>query len=151
MTPRNVVLTFGMLGLMTVAAVGQPTNNAAVGQPTINKVPASVRTSPVNAKESYSQYCAVCHGTSGKGDGPAAVALKKAPADLTQLARKNGGNFPDARISRYIAGEETVDAHGTRDMPVWGQIFHSIDAQNKTVDDLRVYNLVNYLKSLQVK
>ena len=78
MTSRNVVATFGMLSLMTIAAIGQPT---------INRVPPSVRTSPVDAKESYGQYCAVCHGTSGKGDGPAAVALKKAPTDLTQLAK----------------------------------------------------------------
>jgi cytochrome c553 len=39
----------------------------------------------------YESLCAVCHGTSGKGDGPAAPALETRPADLTRLAAKNGG------------------------------------------------------------
>jgi len=145
MTPhniaRNILAPLGLAGLMTLGALAQPT---------INKVPPSVITSPVDAKGSYTQYCAVCHGTLGKGDGPAAVALKKAPADLTRLAKKNGGKYPETRVSRYITGEETVAAHGTRDMPVWSQIFHSMDAQNKIKDDLRVYNLVAYIKTLQV-
>ncbi len=31
----------------------------------------------------YEQHCAVCHGVSGYGDGPAAAGLAKKPADLT--------------------------------------------------------------------
>lgn len=142
MTLRKVVAALGIFGLAAVAALGQTT---------IKKVPVSVRTSPVDAKASYTEYCAVCHGPAGRGDGPAAVALKKAPTDLTQLTKKNAGKFPDAKVSHYIAGEETVAAHGTRDMPVWGTVFHSIDAQDKTIDDLRVYNLVEYIKTMQVE
>ncbi len=137
-----VVAFLGIIGMMAVGGFAQPT---------IKKVPPSVVTSPVDAKASYDAYCAVCHGKAGKGDGPAAVALKKAPTDLTQLTKKNGGKFPDARLSQYISGQETVAAHGTRDMPVWGVIFHSIDAQDKIKDDLRVHNLVNYIQTLQVE
>lgn len=142
MTLRSVVAFLGILGL---AGIG------LLAQPTIKKVPPSVVTSPADAKASYNQYCAVCHGAAGKGDGPAAVALKKAPTDLTQLTKKNGGKFPDARVSHYISGQETVAAHGTRDMPVWGQVFHSVDAQSRMIDDLRVHNLTEYVKSLQIE
>lgn len=142
MTIPKLLVSLGIAGLMAMGALAQPT---------IKKVPPSVVTSPADARESYNQYCAVCHGTTGKGDGPAAVALKKAPTDLTQLAKKNGGKFPEAKVSHYISGQETVAAHGTRDMPIWGQIFHSIDAQDKMKDDLRVHNLVTYVQSLQVE
>lgn len=98
----------------------------------------------------FNEYCAVCHGKSGKGDGPAARALNPAPTDLTRLAAKNQGKFPDLKIASYIRGEETVAAHGTRDMPIWGKLFASID-NNKSVDQLRITNLSNYVKTLQEK
>jgi hypothetical protein len=59
--------------------------------------------------------------------------------------------FPDARIIQFINGTETVAAHGTRDMPIWGQAFHSLDRQDKGLDQLRISNLVDYLKSIQAK
>jgi mono/diheme cytochrome c family protein len=98
----------------------------------------------------FTEYCAVCHGPLGKGDGPAASALKKTPADLTQLTAKNGGKFPELRIAQYISGDETVASHGTRDMPIWGSIFHST-GEGSAVDQLRIHNLSDYVKTLQAK
>jgi len=129
-----------MLGL---AATG------AVAQPKIEKVPVAY-TSPASGQAMFNEYCAVCHGTSGKGDGPAASALKKAPANLTQLAAKNGGKFPADVVSHYIAGSETVASHGTRDMPIWGSVFHSME-NNPSLDQLRISNLTDYVKTLQAK
>ena len=63
--------------------------------------------------ELYGELCAVCHGKSGKGDGPAAGALKKSTPDLTVLASNNGGIFP-ARICRrhhYRQGFNPVTRH----------------------------------------
>jgi putative copper resistance protein D len=34
--------------------------------------------------ELYGQYCVVCHGVGGKGDGPGAAGLPKPPANLTE-------------------------------------------------------------------
>lgn len=34
-------------------------------------------------KKLYGQFCATCHGQSGKGDGPAAAALNPKPRDHT--------------------------------------------------------------------
>jgi hypothetical protein len=53
----------------------------------------------------YIAYCASCHGQDGRGNGPAAPALKTHPTDLTLLAAKNDGKFPDAHIAAIIKGD----------------------------------------------
>ncbi|MGD1095557.1 MAG: c-type cytochrome [Bryobacteraceae bacterium] len=119
-------------------------------QTKINKVE-PIAVSPADGKGMFMEYCAVCHGPEGKGNGPAASALKKAPADLTQLAaHSSDGNFPAVHVSRYIAGDDTVLAHGTRDMPIWGDVFKSM-AGGRTATLMRVSNLTDYVKSIQAK
>ena len=97
----------------------------------------------------FHEYCAVCHGTEGRGDGPAMDALKKRPADLTQLARKNDGKFPEIQVMNFITGYDVVAAHGTRDMPVWGELFRSLDPDHQGIAEIRVHVLVEYIKTLQ--
>jgi len=106
-------------------------------------------TSPNSGKGVFGEYCAACHGTDGQGNGPAATALKKRPADLTQLSLKNGGVFPEIRVTKFIKGYDELAAHGTRDMPVWGYVLGSLSSQNPAVVDQRVADLVRYLKSIQ--
>lgn len=120
----------------------------AVHAQQIQKVPVQP-TSPVSGKAMFTEYCAVCHGNGGRGDGPAAAALKKRPADLTQLSRKNNGAFPDSHVLAFITGDEAVAAHGTRDMPMWGMLFRSLNPNETGIPNLRVRNLADYLKSLQ--
>jgi mono/diheme cytochrome c family protein len=99
----------------------------------------------------YKAYCAVCHGSDAKGNGPLAKWLRTAPADLTRLASRNGGAFPLARVRRVISGAESVSAgHGTREMPVWGPIFSQID-RDQDLGRVRIDNLAQYLESLQTK
>ena len=102
----------------------------------------------------YQQYCASCHGRDGKGGGAMADLLRVAPADLTQLSKKNGGQFPFWRIYGTIDGREAVMAHGTRTMPVWGAHFLT-EAGGQPLDEQqvigRILALVYYLESLQVK
>ena len=86
------------------------------------------------------------HGKEGKGNGPAASALAKVPADLTRISARNGGTFPEVRVRRYIEGLDEVAAHGTRDMPMWGDLFRSL---NRDTAQIRVAALADYLKSLQ--
>ena len=97
----------------------------------------------------FHEYCAVCHGDAAKGNGPAADALKKAPADLTQIARKNGGNFPEVKVTRIIEGDDTIAAHGNRAMPTWGQVFRSLGSRD--TETLRVNALMRYVEDLQAK
>jgi hypothetical protein len=72
----------------------------------------------------FSAYSAACHGSKGKGDGPVAAVLKAKVPDLTLLAAKNSGQFPAVRLRKVIAGDEVVASHGSREMPIWGTIFH---------------------------
>ena len=121
---------------------------AALAAQEIKKVP--IQSTPVaSGKEMFNTYCAVCHGTAGKGDGPAAAALKKRPADLTLLARKNNGAFPDVHVMNFITGDDVVVAHGSRDMPIWGDLFRYLSPNDQAVVKLRVSNLADYVKSLQ--
>jgi mono/diheme cytochrome c family protein len=100
--------------------------------------------------ESFRFYCASCHGITGKGDGPAANALKTRPPDLTSLARQNGGTFPRDRIRSIVMGSAgPLDAHGSRDMPVWGVVFWALDASAPPVR-LRIDTIVAHIESLQV-
>jgi mono/diheme cytochrome c family protein len=105
-------------------------------------------------RPAYEQYCAVCHGREGKGDGGAASVLTVKPADLTQLSKKNNGTFPFWRVYGVIDGREEVKGHGTREMPIWGQEFRmqagsSAMAQSQVRG--RILELVYYLESIQVK
>lgn len=96
----------------------------------------------------YRGYCASCHGTEGKGDGPVAPALNSKMPDLTTIAQRNGGIFPGARVNKIISGDEIILAHGTREMPVWGPIFHQVE-EDRDYGEVRLQNLTNYLKSVQ--
>jgi mono/diheme cytochrome c family protein len=117
----------------------------------IKKVPpASTRGG--DGKEMFATYCAACHGKDAKGDGPAATALKKKPADLTVLAAHNKGVFPAQEVFRYSKGVDQISAHGSRDMPVWGDMFRGMQSPDDTaMVDIRVNVLSEYLKSLQSK
>ena len=74
-------------------------------------------------KKQYMQYCATCHGPSGNGtDGAASRLFTKPPTNLTLLAKNNGGKFPMMEVIGIVRGDQPIAAHGSREMPVWGQI-----------------------------
>ncbi len=114
--------------------------------PTLKREPAPV-TSAISGGEMYHAYCAACHGSQAKGNGPAAPALKAAPTDLTMLAKQHGGEFPAADFEQVLTGQHTLAAHGDSEMPVWGQVFKRMPG-NET---LRIYNLSKFIESLQAK
>jgi mono/diheme cytochrome c family protein len=99
--------------------------------------------------EMYKTWCASCHGTTGKGDGPAASDLKTHPSDLTLLAKKNGGKFPTEKVRNYIEGSATAPAHGSREMPVWGTFFRQIGDDRAAT--YRIVTLASFVESMQVK
>lgn len=75
------------------------------------------------AQKMYAKYCASCHGVSAAGDGPVSRDLKVKVPDLTVLKRNNRGTYPLNRVMSAIDGSRSVRAHGSRDMPVWGEVF----------------------------
>jgi len=110
----------------------------------------SVKPTPMTSgQEMFMNYCATCHGPGGKGDGPAASALKKPPADLTQLARKHDGKFPDAYVAAKLVNVEQP-VHGSKEMPVWGPVLSSV-SRGTAETQLRVSNIVAYIGSIQAK
>lgn len=103
----------------------------------------------------YLNSCAACHGTRGKGNGPLAETLRVPPSDLTQLEKKNGGEFPYFRVYAVIDGRFVVPGHGGRDMPVWGRQFLGEDVLvygpngGEIVTQERIHELAGYIQTLQ--
>jgi len=118
-------------------------------------VPATDDNFPLNyvpsGRAMFEQYCANCHGALAKGDGPMAIALKVPPPDLTQLAHRRGGKFPDEYVRAVLefGPGPSHFSHGSADMPAWGPLFRYYDKQNERVVQQRIRNLTNYLASLQ--
>lgn len=106
---------------------------------------------PVSGAEMFKEYCAVCHGPEGKGDGPAATALKVPPPDLTTLAQRHDGKFPDDYVANVLRNGVKAPAHGSSEMPVWGPLFLTMNRMDDTQVKLRISNLTNYIKSIQKK
>lgn len=98
-----------VLRILAGAAIAVLVAPAALAQPKVDL-----------GKREYDSRCAVCHGAAGRGDGPYAALVTTRVADLSQLARRNGGVFPFARVYESIDGTAGIAAHGPRDMPIWG-------------------------------
>ncbi len=99
----------------------------------------------------FKSYCAVCHGVDGKGNGPAATAMKTPPTDLTALAKGAGGQYPASHVAAVIRGQAITPSHGSQDMPVWGPLFSSISQGHEAQVQQRITNLVNHIETLQAK
>ncbi len=134
-----VVVTLGVLA----AAQAEPKTE-------IKHVPIKP-TSPASGQEMYKNYCASCHGVEGKGNGPAAEALKVPPPDLTTLSQKNAGKYPAMKVAAILRGEEVFASHGSKGMPIWGNLFWSMSGGHAAEVQQRIANLNDYLESLQKK
>ena len=113
---------------------------------------AGIRAQPYSGSADYQVYCVSCHGAEGRGDGMIAKSLKKLPADLTRIAQRNGGVFPNDKVARAIDGHQPTSTHGPSDMPAWGEVLAksstSPGAENTAA---RIGALVKYLQTLQAK
>jgi mono/diheme cytochrome c family protein len=115
-------------------------------------VDAPVQAQTYSGGGDYQVYCASCHGSEARGDGVIAKSLKKRPADLTRLSRRNNGLFPEQRVFATIDGRQPDSAHSASDMPAWADVFAkssgSAGADNAAA---RIDALVKYLQTLQEK
>ncbi len=97
----------------------------------------------------FKTWCATCHGLTAQGNGPLAPMMKHPVPDLTQIATRNGGVFPSARIRRIVDGRD-VPSHGERDMPVWGTAFRtSKEGLTEAAASARIDAIVGYLEGIQ--
>ena len=108
-------------------------------------------------KFEYMNSCATCHGDNGKGNGPVAELLNAAPADLTQLQKKNGGVFPVSATYSMIEGSADIRAHGSREMPAWGARYRERVANDPEMGliaaeqypRMRILALIEYISQIQ--
>ncbi|MBZ5702459.1 MAG: c-type cytochrome [Acidobacteriia bacterium] len=149
----------GFLGLLiftvlALAAWSQQPSTETPPQKIIKKVPIKP-TAADSGEEMYKEYCAVCHGKQGKGDGPAASELKAPPPDLTMLTRDHEGKYPAERVAAVLrfGTEKPAPAHGTLEMPIWGRLLATspVHGTNAAMVQLRIRNLTEYIETLQVK
>lgn len=104
----------------------------------------------------FRHACAVCHGLGGSGESVMTTLnlLTVRPMDLRQLSKKHQGQFPFWQVYRIIDGRQEVKGHGTRDMPIWGEVFSQQEG-GKLVDESRaigrILALVYYIQSIQEK
>jgi len=92
-------------------------------------------------KEWFRAYCASCHGEDAKGSGPVARELKEPPPDLTTLAKRNNGKFPEDYLKKVLVHGVAAPAHGSSEMPIWGPAFAGVNTRE----------LTQYLESVQTK
>jgi len=106
----------------------------------------------MSGKELYGRFCASCHGTTGRGDGPVAGAFKVEVPDLTLIARRAQGVYPRDRIAKIIDGRYILGAHGSRTMPVWGEDLSRLEVGNPDAERstrLIIGRLADYVWLLQ--
>jgi mono/diheme cytochrome c family protein len=121
----------------------QPSEAKPLSKPSAQVVP--------SGEKLYKQNCAVCHGNDLKGNGPAPPPFRDVPPDLTTLARRHGGKFPDEYFADVLRNGVVLPAHGPAEMPVWGADFRTRDKLDSAQVAQRITNLSNYFKSLQEK
>ena len=136
--------------MVAILIAGSVTSRSQESKSTVKREAAPV-TSPASGKEMFVSYCASCHGKDAKGNGPAANALKQLPADLTTLAKRNGGKYPSDKVTSILRGQTSLMAHGDQEMPVWGPVFWRMSQGHEEQVQMRIANLNHYLESLQEK
>lgn len=114
--------------------------------------PAQAQTAAASGDYLFRTYCAACHGETAKGNGPLADSMRKRPADLTEIAKRNKGVFPKEQVYRMIDGREPVKGHGGPDMPVWGDVFtRAVEGGDPAIVQKRIEALVEYLAGIQAR
>jgi mono/diheme cytochrome c family protein len=108
-------------------------------------------------KQGYEMKCAVCHGTTSKGDGPFVSQLRAGSSDITVLAKNNNGEFPSAQVFSVLDGRTEVQGHGPREMPIWGSVYMSegpkdqLPKKREEYISQRLHDLVAYIATIQEK
>lgn len=108
-------------------------------------------TGEISGAAEFQRYCALCHGGDGRGGGPLTDAdtMKKSVADLTKIAKRNGGVFPFSRVADTIRDGVSIAEHSPSRMMAWGKIFsaESDPVRAKAI----IFEVTRYVEGLQEK
>ncbi len=138
-TATLAALAAGVLGLALAAGAALAADTAPIYSTAVGKA-------------TYATYCASCHGMDLRGKGEIATTLSSKPTDLTRLTEKNDGAFPTERLTQVVDGRAEVAAHGTREMPVWGDLFlwpEGDSPERRAQVDRRIGELLAYIRAQQ--
>jgi mono/diheme cytochrome c family protein len=118
-----------------------------------DKKPESKDSAVAEGAKLYKRNCAVCHGNDGKGGNPPSGSspFNRPAPDLTTLAQRHDGKFPEAYVDQVLRSGVKMPDHGPSEMPVWGTIFKAATKSDEAQVTKRIDNLTAYLKSLQAK
>jgi hypothetical protein len=107
------------------------------------------------ASSDYLHDCAECHGADGKGAQPEKRTLRGyVSTDLTQISKRNGGQFPRQKVYDAIDGRDRIAAHFQGDMPRWGARYGTDESDKPQSDQTvhaRISALVDFIASIQEK
>ena len=138
---QTIMVSALLLIVFAASSEGEPpANNVQTEMPDV-----------ASGKQTYMEYCAACHGDDGKGMGPAAAALKTPPPDLTTLAKRHAGKFPEEYVGEIVRFGKSIQAHGSTDMPIWGPIVGAREKFSEVAVRRRIKNLCAFLATLQEK
>ena len=150
--PRGTLVNRPVRNMMMLCAMLVSVASFAATAVPQDKKPAHLPGSdPVSGLQLYKRYCAVCHGNDLKGNGPISPEFKNGPSDLTTLAQRHGGKFPDAYVQDVLRNGVQKPAHGNTEMPIWGPLFATVRGTDPAAVNVRIVNLTNYIKSMQAK
>ena len=147
---KTFILILGAIVLITFAS-------ATAGEVVIKEAPLRYHdVATTDGAELFDNICAVCHGSNGKGDGPAAPALIKPVPDLTVLSTNNDGEYPLKYVEKAISGNSRIIAHGTIDMPVWEDELLALrpdwkSSQRRSFTEKRIRNLAEHIEGMQIE
>lgn len=105
----------------------------------------------VSGSDEFGRYCSLCHGNDGRGAGPLtdADAMKKVAADLTQIAKRNGGIFPFSKVADTIRDGGSIADHKPSRMMAWEKIFSA--ASDPVRAKAIIFEVTRYVEGLQEK
>ena len=137
-------------GLVSLGAFAAETGATGV---VIKQVPLTYQDIALKSgHEMYDQLCAVCHGVTGRGDGPAAPALSGPVPDLTEFKAKAGSEC-HAKLESVISGMDRTVHKDIVGMPLWFTEFQYV-RRNKfghprtMYANMKIHSLAEYVEEL---
>jgi hypothetical protein len=149
----NRLITYAATILVALVSLGALAAETGATGVVINQVPLTYKDIALkDGHEMYDQLCAVCHGVTGKGDGPAAPALSSPVPDLTQFGAETGSQYHE-QLEGVISGLDRTVHKDIVGMPLWFREFQYVRRDKfghprTTYANLKIHSLAEYVEGL---